>query len=228
LLKRIRNTRPATLLGFLLIALGVGACTSPEAYRQAIGERDQEISDLREERVRLKRDRQGLLAEIDSLGSQLREANQRSIEKPEPVEAASHPGLEDLGIDYLYRDGLAVITIPSSITFPSGKADLSKQGKSALRSVATVLKGNHASGVFSIEGHTDADPIQKSKFGTNRDLSIARAMAVLTFLVEDCDISDEQCVVLGHGQYRPLDPANTKAAKTRNRRVEIVVHGTTP
>ncbi len=225
---RFLKTRSTTLLGLLGVAILATGCTSPEQYRKAIDERDQEIADLREERVQLKRDRQSLLAQIDALGRQLREANQQLEEKPAPVEAAAHPGLESLGIDYLYRDGMAVIRVPSSITFGSGKAVLSKEGQKALRAVANVLKQSHGSGVYSIEGHTDTDPIKKSKFKTNRDLSLARATAVLTFLVEECDIADEQCVVVGHGQYRPLDAASTTAAKSRNRRVEVVVHGALP
>ncbi len=213
------------LLGLLLLflPLGVTSCTSPDQFKQAIDERDAEISKLREEGARLKRERQGLLSELDTLGAQLREASLRR--ETTPVQAAPQPALNDLGIGYSYRDGVAVITIPSSITFGSGKAALSRDGQSALKEVARVLASSHAGGVYSIEGHTDTDPISKSKFGTNRALSLARATAVLTFLVEDCGVPDDQCVVVGHGQYRPVDPADTSAAKARNRRVEIVVYG---
>jgi chemotaxis protein MotB len=123
---------------------------------------------------------------------------------------------------------MAVITIPSSISFPSGKAELSAQGQNALRQVAAVLKQSHPTGLYSIEGHTDTDPIRKSGFESNRDLSLERAMAVLTYLVEDCRIPDEQCVVVGHGQYRPIDPGTSSAAKAKNRRVEIVVLAAAP
>ena len=136
----------------------------------------------------------------------------------------AQPGLAERGIGYERRNGMVVITIPSSISFASGSADLSSEGQSALREVASVLKRSHPSGVYHIEGHTDTDPIRRSKFANNRDLSLARAMAVLTFLVEECRMSDEQCVVVGHGQYRPVDAASTASAKARNRRVEIVVH----
>lgn len=227
MLIRQEDWRRVFALGLLILTLGATSCTSPDAYRKAIGERDAEIQTLREERAQLKRERQGLRSEIDSMGAQLREASARIVGGREAPQA-SDQGLEHLGIGYSYRNGAAVITIPSSITFPSGKADLSKGGAKALRAVAAVLRRNHASGVYSIEGHTDTDPIKKSKFPTNRDLSLARAVAVLTFLVEDCDVTDEQCVVVGHGQYRPEDSGTSKAAKARNRRVEIVVYGGAP
>lgn len=228
MVKRILRRRPALLLGLLCLVISASGCTSPEAFRQALDERDQEIQALREERAELKRERQALLASVDSLGSELRDANSRLVQRPEPVEAAAHPGLTSLGVDYSYRGGLAVITIPSAISFPSGLADLSKEGKKALRAVAGVLKAEHGTGVYYIEGHTDSDPIVKSKFETNRALSLARATAVHGFLVEECDIPDEQCVVVGHGQYRPRDPGTSSAAKAKNRRVEIVVHGSKP
>ncbi len=215
----------AFALGLFCLTLGATSCTSPEAYRKAMDERDSEIAQLREERSQLKNDRQGLLQQIDDLGARLRSANLMIDDHKEIIEASSQPGLDNLGIDYSYRNGVAVITIPSSITFGSGKSQLSSAGRSAMREVAAVLKANHPSGVYSIEGHTDSDPIRKSKFKTNRELSLARATAVLTYLVEDCSIADEQCVVAGYGQYRPLDPGTSAAAKAKNRRVEIVVHG---
>jgi flagellar motor protein MotB len=223
--KRLCTWQRVMALGLFCLSAGVSSCTSPEAYRQAMEERDGEIARLREERAQLKGDRQGLLQQIDDLSSQLREANSQIADHKEVVEASSQPGLDDLGIDYRYRNGMAVITIPSSITFGSGKASLSSEGKAAMREVASVLKSNHPSGVYSIEGHTDTDPIRKSSYKTNRELSLARATAVLTYLVESCDIADDQCVVAGYGQYRPLDPGTSSAAKAKNRRVEIVVHG---
>lgn len=225
MLKRLESWQTALLTLLLFTTFGVTSCTSPDQLRNAIDERDAEISQLREERSVLKRDRQLLQAELENMGAKLREASMRR--DPEPIAApqTSQPGLESLGIGYAYRDGVAVITIPAGISFGSGKATLSNSGRNALKEVASVLRRDHAGGVYSIEGHTDTDPISKSKFASNRDLSLTRATAVLTYLVEDCDILDDQCVVVGHGQYRPVDPSNTEEAKARNRRVEIVVYG---
>ena len=50
-------------------------------------------------------------------------------------------------------------------------------------------------------------------------------MAVLHFLVEDSALSDERFVVAGHGEYVPIASNVDAAGKSRNRRVEIVVHG---
>jgi chemotaxis protein MotB len=93
-----------------------------------------------------------------------------------------------------------------------------------LDKISQRLKKDFPDARFYIEGHTDADPISKSTFGSNRELSIARGMAVLTYLVESCHIPDDQFVVVGHGQYLPLETNSTAEGKAKNRRVEIVVH----
>jgi outer membrane protein OmpA-like peptidoglycan-associated protein len=113
------------------------------------------------------------------------------------------PELDQMGISYGMRDGNMVISIPSSITFPSGQATLSSEGHKALKQVASTLKKQYPGAKYEIEGHTDADPIKKSKFTSNRELSIARAMAVLTYLVEDCAIKDETVRRRGVRAVRP-------------------------
>src|SRR5690349_4558271 len=157
---------------------------------------------------------------------QLSDANARPQAEPAAAPApepqpAKIPELDAAGISYGVRDGNVFISIPSSITFASGQATLSKEGQGALKKVAGLLKKEHAGAKYSIEGHTDDDPIKKSKFETNRELSYARAMAVLAYLVSDCGIRDDDCVVVAHGQYEPLV---AKGDKAKNRRVEIVVH----
>lgn len=213
-------------LAIALLGLFSTSCVTQEGHRRAMADREERILALQEERARLKRElleQEGL---IDSLNAQLSEASAKVI--PEPVEApapqSAFPELDALGVGYGMRDGNLVISIPSSISFPSGKAVLSDDGRRAIREVAATLKRQYANAYFHIEGHTDSDPIVKAKFASNRDLSIARAMAVLTYLVEDCAVEDEQCVVVGHGQYRNLAPNDSKSNKALNRRVEIVVH----
>lgn len=216
------------ILALIGMCIWNSGCTSSEQYRRGLDEKDAEIRALREERAELKRERETQLGQLDELSVQLQNANAR-VEVPAAAEpVGGNPQLEELGIGYAVRNGMAVITIPSSITFASGKAELSAQGKTALKQVAAVLKESHPDGVYSIEGHTDRDPIKKSSFSSNRELSLARAMAVLTFLVEECRIPDEQCVLVGLGQYRPIDPGTSADAKGKNRRVEIVVHAPLP
>ena len=181
-----------------------------------------EIRALREERTGLKKDNRNLRMQLEGYEVALAEANARVVEVPT---VKDYPDLDEAGIEYGRRGGNFVISIPAEVTFASGRADITKGGKQALKTVANTLLSDYGSGTYWIEGHTDDDPIKKSKWESNRDLSVGRAMAVLHFLVEECDVLDDQCVVAGHGQYEPIADNTDKAGKARNRRVEIVVHG---
>jgi chemotaxis protein MotB len=208
----------------VLLAPFAAGCVSQAGYRQAIADREAEIRDLRDERTALKGQVQSLKSQLEQARVELTAAGAQPA-PAKPVEARSEriPALDELGVEYFERDGKMVISIPSSITFASGSATLSQDGQKALRAVADTLRKQYPSGSYEIEGHTDTDPIQKSKFASNRELSLARAMAVLTYLVEECSIPDERCKVSGFGQYRPAVPGDGAAQKARNRRVEIVV-----
>ncbi len=198
-----------------------------------LAEKDDQIQQLRDERTELKGQVQSMKAQLDTANGELTNASARMSE-PSSTESRSAaatpktvekiPELDDVGVSYGMRDGNMVISIPSSITFPSGEATLSKDGEKALKQVAATLKKKYGSAIYSIEGNTDSDPIKKSKFTSNRDLSIARARAVHTFLVVECGVPDSKCIVVGKGEYDPIAKNDSDKDKARNRRVEIVVH----
>lgn len=216
------------LAAIILFCVGVSSCTSPREYQRQLSEKEEQIRRLNEERAELRRQVQGLRSSLDSAHGELANASARMSEPAPEIDTAkdakSFPELDELGVSYGVRDGNMVLSIPSSITFASGQATLSSDGQKALKQVASTLKSQYPGADYSIEGHTDTDPIQKSKFASNRDLSVQRAMAVLTYLVEECGIPDAQCIVAGHGQYEPVAKNDSKDAKAKNRRVEIVVH----
>jgi chemotaxis protein MotB len=212
-----------SIAGWMFLTIVSQGCVSSRGHQQAMDQKDSEIRALREERASLKSQIQRQKNELDSARGEAAEASARTIEPAAP-ETTSFPELDSMGISYGMRDGNMVISIPSSITFASGQATLSKDGQKALQNVAATLKKEYPGAKYGIEGHTDSDPIKKSKFSSNRDLSIARAMAVLTYLVEECKIPDDACVVAGHGQYDPIGSNKTDSDKAKNRRVEIVVH----
>ena len=205
------------LLALLPISLGSVGCAS----QKVLQDYQDEIRGLREERTQLKKENRTLRTQLDSYEVALAEANASVAEQPP---AKDYSELDALGIEYGQRGGNFVISVPAEITFASGRADLTNKGKQALQAVARTLTADHGAGVYWIEGHTDNDPIKKSSWESNRQLSVARAMAVLHFLVEDCGVPDAQCVVAGHGEYRPADSNESRDGKAKNRRVEIVVH----
>ncbi|MBL8857925.1 MAG: OmpA family protein [Planctomycetes bacterium] len=214
------------LIGALLLPMAAG-CVTSRTHHHVVDQKDQMIQELRDEREGLKRQIVSLRSNLDNAHGELANASAQMSEPaptavPEP-RSDKIPELDNVGVSYGMRDGNMVITIPSAITFKSGEATLAKEGEKALRSVAATLKSKYGSGKYSIEGHTDSDPIKKSKFASNRELSIARARAVHTFLVVECGIPDGQCLVVGHGEYQPVASNKTDKDKAKNRRVEIIV-----
>lgn len=214
-MNKLRTLR--TALACLPI-LFFASCASQKTLKQY----QDEVRTLREERTQLKKENRDLRSTNEQYETQLAEASM----KPAPsAPIADNPELDALGIEY-GRDsfGNTVISIQSEITFSAGKSEITKKGEEALRAVARELTEKHPSARYWIEGHTDADPIKKSKWESNRELSVARAMAVLSYLVEDCNVPDSACIVAGHGQYDPKADGGDASAKARNRRVDIIVH----
>jgi chemotaxis protein MotB len=116
-----------------------------------------------------------------------------------------------------------VITFVSEILFDSGKAKVRPEAYASLNKVAKVLKENVPDLDIGIEGHTDNVPIKYSGWKSNWELSSARAMSVLHYLVDKDGISPDRVAAIGYGEYRPVASNNTKEGRQQNRRVEIVI-----
>lgn len=108
------------------------------------------------------------------------------------------------------------VSVASDILFAPGKADLTAAAKTSLAKVAGVLKSKHSGNDVVVEGHTDADPIRKSKWASNQALSEARAESVAAYLAQQ-GISRGNITTVGYGSEQP------KGTKAQSRRVEIVV-----
>lgn len=219
-------SRLAWSSALVIAAPALTGCASNQALRMSLSERDDEIRGLKRELTALQGDLVRTRNERDGLQVALEDAALR-IQKPpaDPGPAPRFPDLDQAGISYGMRGDQVVFTIPSAVTFGAGKASLTAGGEKALDALARRLAsefGGHER--FFVEGHTDSDPIRRSGFESNRDLSLERAKAVHAHLVTVGKIDDRRFVLVGHGQYRPIVPNDSSEGKARNRRVEIVVH----
>jgi flagellar motor protein MotB len=116
------------------------------------------------------------------------------------------------------------VTVGTDILFAAGKADLTSAGKSALDKIASDLKDTYSGMPVRVYGHTDGDPIRKSRrlWQDNLDLSANRAMAVTRYLVGK-GIDPKEVETVAMGENAPVADNSTSAGKAKNRRVEIVV-----
>lgn len=129
------------------------------------------------------------------------------------------------GADTIYTpsEGTMGYSMAGDLTFNSGSADLTKRGKEILKEVAAQLKSHD--GMIRIDGHTDTDPINKTKdkwpLG-NIQLGAGRAIAVQKFLVSQ-GIPEERIFIASYGPHKPAAEGRTASAKAKNRRVEVLM-----
>lgn len=107
------------------------------------------------------------------------------------------------------------------ILFDSGRTVIKPQGRKVLARVGqeiAKLKGHRV----RVEGHTDSVPISTKRFASNWELSAARAVRVVRFLIEQ-GLDAEKLSAEALGPYEPIDTNNTPKGRARNRRIEIVL-----
>lgn len=129
-------------------------------------------------------------------------------------------GLADVVSIGSRQDGL-VIRISGELLFSSGDARLDPRGAEVLALIAARLRPMPNS--IRVNGYTDDLPIRSAKYPSNWELSTARALTVLHYLIDQGGIAPERLAVGGYGQYQPIVPNDTREDRAKNRRVELVV-----
>ncbi len=116
--------------------------------------------------------------------------------------------------------------LQSELFFDTGKADLKPEAQAELDKIAPLLTGldqqipADIAWVLRVDGHTDVRPISGGQFKSNWDLSAARAIAVVQYLIAK-GVSPQRLVAAGFGEFQPIDTATTEDAYRRNRRIEF-------
>jgi chemotaxis protein MotB len=116
--------------------------------------------------------------------------------------------------------------VQSEILFDSGSADLGAEGRTQLAKVARTLLEVAPTipaslpWVVRVDGHTDDVPIQSSRFASNWELSTARAISVVRFLI-DQGVPAEHLAATGFGEFQPIAAGTDAESRRRNRRIEL-------
>jgi chemotaxis protein MotB len=114
----------------------------------------------------------------------------------------------------------------SEVFFDTGSAAIRPEGKVELDKLAAALTElekqipPEIAWVLRIDGHTDVRPISSPQFPSNWELSSARAISVVQYLISR-GISAQRLVAAGFGEFQPLDNGTTEEAYRRNRRIEL-------
>ena len=115
------------------------------------------------------------------------------------------------------------ISLGGEVLFSPGNSTLTPQGEEVLEGVVRLITATDAP--VRIEGHTDDVPIHTEAYPSNWELSTARAVNVLRYLIEEKGVSPERFSAEGFADTQPAAPNDCAENRARNRRVGFVLLG---
>lgn len=187
-----------------------------------------------EEASLLEKIKDSLTTEVEGLNQE----NEKLKEEKESLAALLFGSENDLDsaenfMEFLEKNGLMesvyiieeerglVIRFKDGVLFGSGKAAISEGGYEVLREIGEKVQG--VKNLVVIEGFTDDIPIKTNDFPSNWELSVARAIGVAKFMIDDIGIEEERISVSGFGEQKPIDTNETEEGRANNRRIEITI-----
>lgn len=128
------------------------------------------------------------------------------------------------GVEKRLDGGVVRIEIPADKLFEPGGANLLPGGSALLTQISDEVERVYPGHFLGIEGHTDTEPLQNASWGSQHQLSVARASAVFDFLTSRTSLGQGQLFLVAHGPNHPVVSNATAAGRARNRRVELVIY----
>ena len=121
----------------------------------------------------------------------------------------------------LTGEGLHV-SIRDNVLFASGSADIRDKDRSIVSEIAHLLVMEPPRSVI-ISGHTDNVPISNSRYDSNWELSVTRALNFMKLLLENKKLDPKSFSAKGYGEFQPIASNKTAEGKAKNRRVDILI-----
>jgi chemotaxis protein MotB len=116
----------------------------------------------------------------------------------------------------------------SEVLFAPGAAVLAEDGQREIAKVANILRAvvgdipPEIDWVIRVDGHTDDVPLSGAgEFADNWELSQARALSVVKYMINFLAIPPDRLAANGFGQYQPIALGDTDDARAQNRRIEL-------
>jgi len=195
---------------------------------------EQEILSLREQTERLAQELKQAATRVDSQSQEIADLQYRlNLELIQKVQELNRyrseffgrlrevlgdrPDIRIAGDRFLFQ---------SELFFDTGSASLGEEGRRQLTQVANTLSElakripPDIDWILEVDGHTDRRPIKTAEFPSNWELSMARAISIVRFLM-DQGIPPKRLAAAGFAEFQPIDAADGEAAYTRNRRIEF-------
>ncbi len=166
-------------------------------------------------------------ARIADLGARLNVVLARQVQELQRYRSDFFGRLRELLRD---RKDIRVVgdrfVFQSEVLFPSGQATMTAEGLVAIDQLATAIVELERSippeidWVLQVDGHTDIRPIASSQFPSNWELSSARSISVVKYLISR-GVPPKRLVAAGYGEFQPLEEGASEEVLRRNRRIEL-------
>jgi chemotaxis protein MotB len=166
-------------------------------------------------------------AQISDLGRRMNRALAGRVQELQRYRSEFFGRLRDI---VSTRPGVSIVgdrfVFQSEVLFSPASAELGPNGERQLADFARTLLElakqipPEVNWILRVDGHTDTVPISGPVFASNWELSSARALAVVRFLIAQ-GVPPDRLAAAGFGEFQPIDPANTVGARARNRRIEL-------
>lgn len=118
------------------------------------------------------------------------------------------------------RRGL-IVSLKEAGFFDSGQAQIKPSAYELINTIAEAM--SQYNNPLRLEGHTDNIPISSSQFPSNWELSTARAVNGLKYLIKNFDVDPDKISATGYAEFRPLADNATPEGRAKNRRVDLVL-----
>ena len=219
-MRAARHKTIALLISLVSLSL-LSGCTNWEKKYQALLVEHENLKG----QLEFERGEKSDLANRISQDQQTIEELQRQIEQQRKTPADASGFGEGYDVAFDPDAGTITVTLPNAILFDSGKASLKTATSRELDHIRSVLREKYNGKRVDVIGHTDSDPIRKTKdkWRDNWELSAERALTVTRYLIGR-GIAEDSIRAVGCGESRPIASNSTVSGKAKNRRVEIVVH----
>lgn len=187
---------------------------------QRLGILDETTRTKEAELGKVRGEKEATLAELAELRRQ-KEAAEKRIAAYKALQDKFRKLVDTGKLQVVFRNGQMTLKLPSGILFPSGSADLSKNGQAAISDVVNILM-EFKDRRFVVAGHTDTQPIKTRQFPNNWYLSTARANSVVQHMIKQ-GFPGQSLAAAGYGEFDPVAPNDTEKNREQNRRIEIIL-----
>jgi chemotaxis protein MotB len=194
---------------------------------KTINEQMMIIAELDSTRLKIERNLQDRASDIELREKKIKELQDAIAQRDKTKRQIENDLKEQIKTQKVKLEklvGKLKVTFVDRILFNSGSAKIKEEGKQLLLTLAESLEHNNQN--IIVEGHTDnvlIGPELREKYPTNWELSVARSVAVVRYLIEKPGIEPQRFTASGYSFYKPVASNETEKDRGRNRRIEIIL-----